>query len=114
MQKNLLVVISLCLFSLGALGSARADVESTRISLPKGPGSIEGLGSSDFTASLASGQASYSIPIAVPPAVRSFGPSLALAYDSGAGISEIALGWRLSGTLSVRRRTEEGLPRFDD
>src|SRR5690606_35058306 len=103
---------ALCVCVLGVIGSARADVGSARISLPKGPGSIEGLAGADFTAQLSSGQASYSIPVLVPPAARSFGPNLALAYDSGAGVSEIALGWRLAGTLSIRRRTQDGLPRF--
>jgi len=93
---------------------ALAELESTRLSLPKGPGSIEGLASADFTPSLASGQASYSVPIVVPPAVRGFGPELTLSYDSGAGVSEVALGWRLSGLPMIRRRVEEGLPRFDE
>lgn len=105
---------ALCVCVLGVIGSARADVGSARISLPKGPGSIEGLAGADFTAQLSSGQASYSIPVLVPPAARSFGPNLTLAYDSGAGVSEIALGWRLAGTLSIRRRTQDGLPRFDE
>jgi RHS repeat-associated protein len=93
---------------------ARAELDSTRLSLPKGPGSIEGLASADFTPNPANGQARYSIPIVVPPAARSFGPSLSLSYDSGAGVSELGVGWRLGGVPSVRRRTEDGLPRFDD
>src|SRR6478736_1735723 len=90
---------------------ARAELDSTRLSLPKGPGSIEGLASADFMPNPASGQASYSIPIVVPPAARSFGPSLSLSYDSAAGVSELGVGWRLAGVPSVRRRTEDGLPR---
>ena len=42
-------------------------LDPTRISLPSGPGSIEGLGRS-FAPSLASGTASYGVDIAVPPA----------------------------------------------
>src|SRR5262249_8393985 len=33
--------------------------------------------------------------------------------DSGSGASEIGLGWHLSGAPRIRRRTENGLPRFD-
>jgi len=102
------------LILLALAAPARAELDSTRLSLPKGPGSIEGLASADFTPNPASGQASYSIPIVVPPAARSFGPSLSLNYDSGAGVSELGVGWRLAGVPSVRRRTEDGLPRFDD
>ena len=104
------VVLALLVIAL----PARAELDSTRLSLPKGPGSIEGLASADFTPNPASGQASYSIPIVVPPAARSFGPSLSLSYDSAAGVSELGVGWRLGGVPSVRRRTEDGLPRFDE
>jgi YD repeat-containing protein len=115
-MRNSHSFVALACALIGALAvvPAGAELGSTRLSLPKGPGSIEGLASADFSPNLASGQASYSIPIAVPPAARGFGPSLGLAYDSGAGVSELGLGWRLTGVPSVRRRTQDGLPRFDD
>ncbi|HEX7670493.1 MAG TPA: SpvB/TcaC N-terminal domain-containing protein, partial [Polyangiaceae bacterium] len=84
------------------------------MSLPKGPGSIEGLATADFAPSLATGSSSYEIAIAVPPASAGFGPRIALAYDSGGGVTEIGIGWRVIGTAKVKRRTEDGLPRFDD
>ncbi|MCU0688090.1 MAG: hypothetical protein MUF34_38590, partial [Polyangiaceae bacterium] len=94
-------------------GPARADgLSSTRLSLPKGPGSIEGLGRS-FEPSLASGTASYGLDIAVPPGAGGFGPKLSLAYDGGGGETELGRGWRLGGAPRVRLRTEDGLPRFD-
>jgi hypothetical protein len=97
-----------------ASGPAHAGgVETTRISLPSGPASIEGLGK-NFSASLASGTASYGIDIAVPPAAGGFGPHLSLDYNGGGGVSELGFGWRLGGLLSVRRRVEQGLPRFDE
>src|SRR5512133_2919651 len=89
-----------------------ASIQATRLSLPNGPGSIEGLGR-NFTPSLSSGTAAYGIDIAVPPAIGGFGPSLSLDYDSGGGVSEVGLGWRLGGLPSLRRRTEDGLPKFD-
>lgn len=105
---TLAAVVSLLARTAGASG-----VDPTHISLPKGPGSIEGLASQDFVPSLSSGTASFSIPIAVPPGASGFGPSLSLAYDSGGGITEVGMGWRLSGVARIRRRIEEGLPRFD-
>src|SRR5690606_4180642 len=86
---------------------------SSKLSLPSGPASIEGLGGS-FTPSLASGTASYRVEIAVPPAAGGFAPALALEYDSGGGVSEVGLGWRLGGVPSIRRRTTEGLPTFTE
>lgn len=99
---------------VGTTRVSEADsAHSTKISLPKGPGSIEGLASADISPSLSSGTASYSVPILVPPASAGFGPNLAFAYDSGVGVTELGLGWRLAGMPKLRRRTEEGLPHFD-
>jgi hypothetical protein len=63
---------------------------------------------------MATGSASYEIPIAVPPASAGFEPKLALSYDSGGGLTEVGLGWRISGVPKLRRRTQDGLPNFDD
>jgi RHS repeat-associated protein len=104
--------LALALWFVAPLAIA-SGVDPTKISLPKGPGSIEGLATADFSPSLATGQASYRIPIVVPPASGAFGPDLALAYDAGGGLTEVGVGWRISGVPKVRRRTEEGLPRFD-
>jgi hypothetical protein len=88
-------------------------VDAQKLSLPQGPASIEGLGR-NFTASLASGTSSYGIDIAVPPAVGGFSPRLSLEYDSGGGVSELGMGWRPGGVPRIRRRVDQGLPRFDE
>src|ERR1039457_4738425 len=89
-----------------------SGIDPTHVSLPKGPASIEGLGR-NFVPSLSSGTTSYGIDIAVPPAVAGFGPKLSIDYDSGGGVSELGMGWKLSGLPAVRRRTDNGLPKFD-
>ena len=95
------------------LGTARATgVEPARLSLPKGPASVEGLGR-NFEPSLASGTASYGVEIEMPPAPGGFAPGLSLEYDSGGGVTEVGMGWRLAGIPRVRARTQDGLPRFD-
>ncbi len=98
---------------LSAPAVASSDLEPTHISLPSGPGSIEGLGK-NFAPSLASGTSSYGVDIAVPPAAGGFEPHLSLDYDSSGGVTELGMGWRLAGVPSVRRRTENGLPHFTD
>jgi len=98
--------------TLAPAASAKG-LDATRISLPKGPGSVEGLGK-NFSPSLASGTASYGVDIAVPPAAAGHAPKLSLDYDSGGGISDLGIGWQLGGLPEIRRRTENGLPRFDD
>lgn len=109
--RSLSIAIALALSTLSALTRA-SGIDPNRISLPKGPASIEGLGR-NFVPSLSSGTSSYGIDIAVPPAVAGFGPKLSLEYDSGGGVSELGMGWKLGGLPSVRQRTENGLPRFD-
>ncbi len=112
-MKKLLLIAIACAVSAATAGARAGGIEPTHISLPKGPGSIEGLGR-NFVPSLSSGTASYGVDIAVPSGAGAFSPKLGLEYDSGGGVSELGMGWRLGGVPVVRRRTENGLPRFDE
>jgi RHS repeat-associated protein len=97
-----------------ALPAAAADKSSSRpgvISVPRGPGSIEGLGES-FEANLNAGSVRETVPIALPPGTNGLAPSLALAYDSGFGNGPLGIGWSL-GVSTVQVQTEKGLPRYD-
>ena len=93
--------------------AAASGLDPTRISLPQGPASIGGLGS-NFAPSLASGTAAEHVDIRTPPSVGAFAPTLSLSYDAGTGVSELGMGWKLAGPPSIRRRIEQGLPRFDE
>ncbi|WP_339734884.1 SpvB/TcaC N-terminal domain-containing protein [uncultured Gimesia sp.] len=83
-----------------------------RLSLPRGPGSIEGLGES-FESDLATGSARYSIQFDIPPAAGGFAPSLTLSYDSNLGVDLFGLGWSLF-IDSVQRQTDKGIPRYGE
>ncbi|HEY6724448.1 MAG TPA: toxin TcdB middle/N-terminal domain-containing protein, partial [Polyangiaceae bacterium] len=96
-----------------SLVTRASGVDPTKLSLPSGPASIEGLGR-NFEPSLSTGTASYGVEIAVPPAAGGFSPKLSLDYDSGGGVSELGMGWRIGGLPTIRRRVHEGLPRFDE
>lgn len=112
-SRDLWLVVWLTSLVLALSNPARAaGVAPTRISLPQGPGSVEGLGRS-FVPSIASGTAAFGVDIAVPPSAGSFAPKLGLDYDGGSGASELGTGWRLSGVPSIRVRTDNGLPRFN-
>ncbi len=82
------------------------------LSTPKGGGALRGIGET-FSTNPATGTASLSIPIATSPGRAGFGPALELNYDSGAGNGPFGIGWRLS-TPSIARKTDKGLPRYDD
>lgn len=82
------------------------------ISLPKGGGAIRGIGEK-FGVNPVTGTGSLSIPIYTSPGRAGFGPQLSLSYDSGAGNGPFGFGWSLS-LPSITRKTDKGLPRYDD
>ncbi len=101
----------------GAPGAAWQPAEggpppAPSVTLPKGGGAIRDIGEK-FTVSAATGTASLTIPVATTPGRAGFGPSLSLAYDSGAGNGPFGLGWKVS-LPAIARKTDKGLPRYQD
>lgn len=90
----------------------KSGVKPQVVSLPSGPGSIEGLGES-FQPQLNTGSAAYSIPIRVPPGVNGQAPELALQYSSGSGNGHFGIGWGL-GLPAIQRQTDKGQPRYGE
>lgn len=100
------------LLALPALADNKSGVEPQVLSLPKGPGAIEGLGES-FEPQHNTGTAAYRVPLAVPPGVAGFQPELTLVYDGGYGNGALGLGWRLDLPM-IARQTDKGLPAYTD
>ncbi|HOC70307.1 MAG TPA: toxin TcdB middle/N-terminal domain-containing protein, partial [Candidatus Hydrogenedentes bacterium] len=82
------------------------------LSLPSGPGSIEGLGES-FEPQLNSGTVTYAIKLKTAPGCNGFTPELVLSYNGGFGNGLFGLGWTLK-LFSVKRQTDKGFPGYDD
>src|SRR5215510_1496635 len=82
------------------------------ISLPRGGGSIRGIGEK-FAANPVTGAGSLTVPVYTSPGRSGFGPQLSLSYDSGAGNGPFGLGWHLS-LPQITRKTDKGLPRYED
>jgi hypothetical protein len=82
------------------------------LSLPKGGGAIKGIGET-FQPNLFSGTGNHTIPLAMSPGRNGFGPKLSLEYSSGNGNGIFGLGWQLA-IPRITRKTEKGLPRYDD
>ena len=109
----LLVILGISLsYSAGVLALNKSALRPNVLSLPAGPGSIEGLGES-FQPQLNTGTASYNVPLVVPIGRAGFAPSLALSYNSGVGNKTFGLGWSLSLPY-IQRQTDKGLPYYTD
>jgi hypothetical protein len=67
-----------------------------------------------FAANPVTGTGSMSVPIATSPGRSGFGPSLSLAYDSGAGSGPFGFGWNLSLPSITRKTDKGGLPQYLD
>ena len=97
--------------TIGALD--KNGVAPQAISLPSGPGSIQGLGES-FQPQLNTGGAGHAIPLPLPAGTAGHTPQVKLAYDSGSPNGPFGLGWSLSGAFAVSRNTDRGVPRYVD
>lgn len=96
--------------TVGVFAGDKSGVGLNKISLPSGPGSIEGLGDS-FEPQLNSGTSSYSVKIASPPGVAGLQPDLVLRYNSGGGNGHFGIAWS-DGLTCIQRQTEKGLPTY--
>src|SRR5678815_3088402 len=65
------------------------------LSLPRGGGAIRGI-DEKLSTNLATGTASFRVPIATSHGRGGFALELGLSYDSGAGNGPFGLGWRES------------------
>jgi len=86
-------------------------VAPNTVSLPSGPGSIEGLGES-FQPTLNTGTAKYHMAFSLPSGPGG-APSIGLSYEGGNGHGIPGIGWRLSSGY-IQRQTDKGVPKYDD
>lgn len=105
-------VLGLLMMGGLALAADKSGVGPNTISLPKGPGSIEGLGES-FQPTLNTGTAKYGLGIKLPPGVAGHQPSLGLSYDGGGANGPLGYGWNYS-LPSIQRRTDKGIPTYSE
>lgn len=105
------LVVAGCLAATAAMAADKSGTRPTAISVPHGPGSVEGLGEA-FQVNLNSGSVSESVPLLLPAGTGGQQPQLALRYDSGQGNGPVGIGWSL-GVPTIQLQTEKGLPRYD-
>ncbi|TVL99779.1 MAG: hypothetical protein CV087_16715 [Candidatus Brocadia sp. WS118] len=96
----------------GAASKNSPNSAGSVISLPKGGGSISGIGET-FQPNPFTGSGNFSVPIYTTPGRSGMTPQLALQYSTGNGNGPFGLGWGLSVPM-VSRKTEKGIPVYDD
>ncbi len=94
-----------------APATASTGVSDDRVSLPEGPGSLEGVGE-NVQVDPNMGLMRYAVPIQVPEGFSGLVPEVALSYSSGAGGSVVGMGWSLAFPF-IERLTVRGLPEYD-
>ena len=110
----LLVLAALCglAFPAAAQDADKNGIGPNAISVPSGPGSIEGLGES-FEPSLNSGTGGYGFNLSLPGGTPGAAPKLAFSYEGGRGNGLLGFGWVLSHGY-VQRQSDKGIPRYQD
>src|SRR5215207_152624 len=109
-KRNLQFLALLLAVSLGA--ADKNGVSPNAISVPSGPGSIEGLGDS-FQPALNNGTMGYGLSLQLPPGTAGHTPKLQFGYEGGQANGPFGFGWSLS-LPCIQRQTDKGIPRYID
>jgi len=107
---------ALCVVALSWLFSPTAHANKSGVSpnvlsLPKGPGSLGGIGE-NVRANLNMGLMTYPIKIQLPKGRQSFMPTIGVSYSSSAGAGVMGIGWNLATGGMIQRLTVRGLPTY--
>ena len=89
---------------------AQTGVSDDRVSLPEGPGSLEGVGE-NVEINTNMGSMTYSVKVKVPQGFPTVTPDLTMSYNSGGSESVLGVGWTMS-TPSIERMTFKRLPLY--
>ena len=110
-MHRLTAAIVLGLFLVSGSALAQTGVSDDRVSLPEGPGSLEGVGQ-NVSIQRSMGSMSHSVPFVLPEGYAGMTPELALSYSSSGGQSVAGMGWSFP-TPFIERLTLRGLPTYD-
>ena len=94
-------------------GQSTSGVSPNVLVLPKGPGSLGGIGE-NVSANLNMGLMNYPIKVIFPEGRGKFTPSVGISYSSSAGSGVMGIGWSISAGDRVERLTVRGLPQYDN
>ena len=98
-----------CLMTQPMSAVANTGVDDDRVSLPDGPGSIDGVGE-DVEIDPNMGSMSWSVPIQLPEGHLT--PNFSLSYSSSSGSGPVGIGWSIP-FHTIERMTSRGTPNYD-
>ncbi|MEM1347227.1 MAG: toxin TcdB middle/N-terminal domain-containing protein [Myxococcota bacterium] len=102
--------MSASIFGAPTGASAQTGVDDDRVSLPEGPGSLEGVGENvEIDPNM--GSMRYNVPLVIPQGLNGLTPAVGLNYSSSAGSSVVGVGWSMT-TSSIERMTMRGTPLY--
>jgi RHS repeat-associated protein len=81
----------------------QSDFPDAVVINPSGVIGDQDVGALSGSGGVSGGQASYSIPIVVPPGRKGMQPDISLNYSSSSGNGLLGVGWGLSATSSISR-----------
>ena len=108
-----MLAIVICISSILSNNGEAFDKSGIRpevITLPEGPGSIEGLGS-EFEVQLNTGTGRFHVPLDIPNSKVQ--PKINLQYNGGIGNGILGIGWSLD-LPTIQRDLTNGVPKYDD
>lgn len=104
-------LVFLASMMLSQFAFAQTGVDDDRVSLPEGPGSIEGMGDNvEIDPNM--GSMRYSISINTPAGRLGMAPDFTLSYSSSAPAGLLGVGWSMQ-TPTIERMTSRGIPNYD-
>jgi len=109
--KHLMMAAAVAGLSASAVTHAQTGVSDNRVSLPDGPGSMEGVGD-DVSVSGNMGALSYSIAMPMPFGHPGVSGSMSLQYSSAGGPGVVGTGWSMP-MPAIERLTVRGVPTYD-
>ncbi len=90
---------------------AQTGVDDDRVSLPEGPGSLEGVGDNvEIDPNM--GSMRYSVPIMLPQGRNGQAPQAGLSYSSSGPAGVVGVGWSMPAPV-LERMTSRGVPDYD-
>lgn len=110
--KALFLGAAFLLQSVTGFAVDKSGVSPESISVPSGPGSIEGLGSS-FQPLMNTGNATYDFELDLPEGINQHTPKVSLSYNSGLGEGPMGIGWSFD-VGSISRQIDRGMPQYVD